>query len=96
MGYVDLLVSAALAQAPSYGYAVIQFLRERSGGIFDLPEGTVYPGLHRLERAGLLKTLYDDATGRRRRSYALTAKGKAASSPRPMIGACSRAQSAAS
>jgi len=41
----------ALADGPAHGYAVVGKLREASGGTFDLPQGTVYPGLHRLERA---------------------------------------------
>jgi PadR family transcriptional regulator, regulatory protein PadR len=77
-GSVDLLVLAVCAQAPFHGYAVIQFLRERSSGIFDLPEGTVYPALHRLERARLLKSHRDDASGRPRRVYTLTSSGRTA------------------
>ena len=53
-------------------------VRERSGGTFDLPEGTIYPALHRLERAGLLASDWAEANGRRRRVYALTGKGAAA------------------
>lgn len=59
--------------APTHGYA-----GARSGGTFDLPEGTVYPALHRLERAGLLTNSWADAEGRRRRVYAMTADGEAA------------------
>ncbi|WP_446215377.1 PadR family transcriptional regulator [Micromonospora sp. IBHARD004] len=53
-------------------------LRDRSGGTFDLPEGTVYPALHRLERAGLVASAWNDDTGRRRRCYELTDQGSAA------------------
>ena len=53
-GHLDLLLLAVLAEAPAHGYLVIDRLRQASGGTFDLPEGTVYPALHRLERAGLL------------------------------------------
>jgi DNA-binding PadR family transcriptional regulator len=73
-----MLVLAALQSGPCHGYAVIESLRERSGGVFDLPEGTVYPALHRLEKQGLLASRWSSGTGRRRRVYRLTAAGKAA------------------
>jgi PadR family transcriptional regulator PadR len=77
-GHLDLLLLAALKSEPLHGYAVIQALRERSQEVFDLPEGTVYPVLHRLERAGLLSSKWDDETGRRRRVYQLTRAGRTA------------------
>ena len=77
-GNLDLLLLAVLAAGPQHGYAVITALRERSEGAFDLPEGTVYPALQRLERAGLLVSEWELASGRRRRTYALTADGRAA------------------
>lgn len=43
-GHLDGLVLAALASGPARGYALIELLRERSGGFFELPEGSVYPG----------------------------------------------------
>jgi DNA-binding PadR family transcriptional regulator len=77
-GHLDLLVLAVLADGPLHGYAVIESLRERSGEAFDLPEGTVYPVLHRLERAGLLASDWDEDSGRRRRTYRLTTPGRGA------------------
>ena len=77
-GHLDLLLLAVLAAGPAHGYAVISALRQRSEGTFDLPEGTVYPALHRLEDAGLLSSSWADAEGRRRRVYALTSDGEAA------------------
>jgi PadR family transcriptional regulator, regulatory protein PadR len=53
-GHLDLIVLAALSAGPAHGYAVIEEIRHRSGQAFDLPEGTIYPVLHRLEQAGLL------------------------------------------
>src|SRR5262249_9265414 len=53
-GHLDMIVLAALAPGPSHGYGIIQEIRERSRGAFDLPEGTIYPALHRLEKAGYL------------------------------------------
>jgi PadR family transcriptional regulator, regulatory protein PadR len=77
-GNLDLLLLSVLAAGPAHGYAVITALRERSEGIFDLAEGTIYPALHRLEKAGLLASDWTDAGGRLRRTYALTGKGAAA------------------
>ncbi|MBV9379620.1 MAG: helix-turn-helix transcriptional regulator [Streptosporangiaceae bacterium] len=77
-GHLDLLLLSVLSAGPAHGYAIISALRERSGGTFDLPEGTIYPALHRLEDAGLLGSSWADAEGRKRRVYALTEKGVAA------------------
>ena len=77
-GHLETLLLAALDEAPSHGYAVIESLRERSYGQFDLPEGTVYPALHRLERDGLLESDWDAGSGRKRRVYRLTQDGKRA------------------
>lgn len=75
---VDLLLLAVLESGPAHGYAVISALRERSDGAFDLPEGTVYPALHRLEGAGLIASSAEVVSGRQRRVYALTRSGRAA------------------
>lgn len=77
-GRLELLLLAILAAGPAHGYKVIQQLRTRSGGAFDLPEGTVYPALHRLERDGLLASEWSTGTQRRRRIYRVTRKGRAA------------------
>jgi PadR family transcriptional regulator, regulatory protein PadR len=74
-GHLDLLLLSVLAGGPAHGYAVIRELRERSAREFTLPEGTVYPALHRLERAGLLRSHWAEQAGRRRRLYELTARG---------------------
>lgn len=77
-GHLDLLLLSVLAAGPAHGYAIIAALRGRSEGTFDLPEGTIYPALHRLEDGRLLGSSWADAGGRRRRVYALTDKGVAA------------------
>jgi len=77
-GNLDLLLLSVLSAGPAHGYAVIAALRDRSEGAFDLPEGTIYPALHRLENSGLLVSSWANAEGRRRRVYALTDKGVAA------------------
>src|SRR2546428_281103 len=53
-GHLDMLLLAALEARPAHGYAVIEELKRLSGGALDLPEGTVYPALHRLEPPRLL------------------------------------------
>lgn len=75
-GHLDLLLMAVLQGGPAHGYAIIEMLRVRSGGTFDLPEGTIYPALHRLEEDGCLSSFWSDETGRRRRIYQLTARGQ--------------------
>ena len=78
-GHLDLLVLATLRRTgPVHGYGLIAALRDGSDGEFDLPEGTVYPALHRLERDGLVVSDWSTDTARRRRVYALTKDGRAA------------------
>ena len=77
-GHLDLLLLAAVQPRPAHGYAIAETLRARSDGTFDLPEGTLYPALHRLERGGLLSSRWAEVNGRRRRVYRLTAKGQSA------------------
>ena len=74
-GHLDGMLLAVVAEGPAHGYLVIERLRERSHGTFALEEGTAYPALHRLERAGLLASTWTTSDGRRRRVYRLTEKG---------------------
>ncbi len=62
----------------AHGYAIIESLRTRSAGVFDLPEGTIYPALHRLERSGVVTSGRETVGGRERRVYRLSAKGRVA------------------
>lgn len=77
-GHLDALLLAVIAEEPAHGYAILERLRQRSAGAFDLPEGTIYPALHRLEEAGLLRSSWAAGATRRRRVYELTAKGRRA------------------
>jgi DNA-binding PadR family transcriptional regulator len=77
-GHLDGLLLAALENGPRHGYAVMEALREATGGRIDLPTGTIYPALHRLEQAGLIAGTWSVVGGRRRRCYALTAAGRTA------------------
>jgi PadR family transcriptional regulator, regulatory protein PadR len=75
-GHLDGLLLASLEAGPRHGYAIMEALRAGSEGQVDLPTGTIYPALHRLERAGLVKASWSQAGGRRRRVYRLTAAGR--------------------
>jgi PadR family transcriptional regulator len=77
-GHLDLLLLAVLSDGEKHGYAVIDELRSRSDEVFDLPEGTVYLALHRLENAGYLASEWSEVQGRRRRTYRLTTGGRKA------------------
>jgi DNA-binding PadR family transcriptional regulator len=77
-GHLDGLLLAVLEAGPAHGYALMETLRTSSGGAFDLPTGTVYPALHRLEQAGLVRGRWAEGTGRRRRVYELTPAGRRA------------------
>ena len=75
-GHLDPLLLAVLEAGPVHGYALIEALRDRSAGVFDLGESTVYPALHRLERSGLVKSKPVTVSGRSRRVYSLTRSGR--------------------
>jgi PadR family transcriptional regulator, regulatory protein PadR len=72
------MILATLAESEAHGYAVAQVIKGRSDGVFDLPEGSIYPALHRLERSGLLASKWSKGEGRKRRVYQLTARGRRA------------------
>jgi len=72
------IVLAILAEGDSYGYAILQRVRELSGGHLEWTDGMLYPVLHRLERLGHVKARWQVAeSGRRRKYYRITAGGKA-------------------
>jgi DNA-binding PadR family transcriptional regulator len=77
-GHVESMILGALAGGPTHGYGLVVRLRELSDGAFELKEGTLYPALHRLERAGKLESSRTRESGRERRVYALTPLGEAA------------------
>jgi PadR family transcriptional regulator PadR len=75
-GHLDSILLAALEPGPAHGYAIIEEISRRSDATFELPEGTIYPALHRLEAAGLLASAWTEpGTRRRRRVYSLTPMG---------------------
>src|SRR5262245_17170172 len=75
-GTVDLLILELISAGPSYGYEVVQTILARSGGYFQITEGSLYPALHRLERQKLLKSFWREADGRDRKYYELTPAGR--------------------
>jgi PadR family transcriptional regulator PadR len=78
-GHLDLLLLASLERGPQHGYAIIEWLGQRSRGELKLAAGTLYPALHRLEDDGLLRGAWHTPAGeRRRRVYSLTRKGQRA------------------
>src|SRR5699024_8832437 len=77
-GHLDGMILSVLEAEPLHGYAVIERLGVRSGGQRDLPTGTVYPALRRLESAGHVASKWSEVGGRKRRTYRLTASGRRA------------------
>lgn len=72
------IVLAILAEADSYGYAILQRVELLSGGRMEWTDGMLYPVLHRLERLGHVKARWAVAeSGRRRKYYRITAEGRA-------------------
>ena len=72
------IVLAILAEGDSYGYAILQRVRELSGGRLEWTDGMLYPVLHRLERLGYVKAHWETAdSGRKRKYYHITAQGRA-------------------
>ena len=71
------LVLAILAEGDSYGYAILQRVRDLSGGELEWTDGMLYPVLHRLERSGLIESRWEKAeTGRKRKYYGVTDEGR--------------------
>ena len=72
------LVLAILAEKDSYGYAILQRVRELSGGRMEWTDGMLYPVLHRLERLGHVEARWEVVeSGRRRKYYRITSQGRA-------------------
>ena len=74
-GHLDGLVLATVEREPLHGYAILESLTHRSGGALDMPTGTLYPALRRLEKAGFLSSEWSTVGGRKRRTYQLTEAG---------------------
>jgi DNA-binding PadR family transcriptional regulator len=75
-GSIDLVVLAALADEPRYGYALLKRIHDASAARHKLTAGTLYPILHRLERDGMVATRWEAVGQRRRKWYSLTDRGR--------------------
>lgn len=73
--YIELAILQMLEAGELHGYAMSAKMRTCSDGNLNLPAGSLYPALHKLERAGLISSSIDNASGRKRLTYALTVKG---------------------
>lgn len=76
-GSLELMVLSDLSSGHRYGYQILASLRDQSDGQIDPRAGTLYPILHKLEDEGCVHSWWDDSTGRDRKWYALTDKGRA-------------------
>jgi len=77
-GTLPTLILEALRHEPSHGYRIAQQIKERSRGVLDFKEGTLYPALHKLENDGLVKSYAGVEEGRTRRYYRITESGRRA------------------
>lgn len=76
-GTLDLLILKVVALGPIHGYAIAQRLQQGSRDVVQVPQGSLYPALHRLENRGLLAADWKETeTGREAKFYRLTKKGK--------------------
>src|SRR6266498_1551934 len=77
-GTLDLLILKAVGCDPLHGYGIAQRLQQVSRDVVQVPQGSLYPALHRLENRGLLAAEWTETqTGRDAKFYRLTRKGKA-------------------
>lgn len=77
-GTLDLLILKVVALGPVHGYAIAQRLQQVSRDVVQVPQGSLYPALHRLENRGLLGAEWQETeTGREAKFYRLTRKGRA-------------------
>lgn len=74
-GSLQLLILNALANGAGYGYQIAKEIKERSEGVLDFQEGSLYPTLHKMAKEGLIEAYTSTVDGRERRYYRLTEKG---------------------
>ncbi len=76
-GTLDTLILKIVAAGPLHGYAISQRIQQISRDFFQVPQGSLYPALHRLEEQGWLEAQWKDtSTGREAKFYTLTRKGR--------------------
>ena len=76
-GTLPTLILEALESDPDHGYRIAQRIKERSRGVLDFKEGTLYPALHKLENEGMVESYSAVEAGRTRRYYKITPSGRA-------------------
>ncbi|MGA7236869.1 MAG: PadR family transcriptional regulator [Bryobacteraceae bacterium] len=74
-GTLPVLILEVLANEPTHGYHIAQQIKERSRGVLDFKEGSLYPALHKLESEGLVESYQSVENGRQRRYYRITGAG---------------------
>src|SRR3984885_6877676 len=75
-GSLATLILQNLNRGPNHGYRIAQEIKQKSKGVLDFKEGTLYPALHGLENKGLIESYTEEENGRTRCYYKLTKKGK--------------------
>jgi transcriptional regulator len=76
-GTLDLLILRTLALESQHGWAISERIQQVSGDVLQVPQGSLYPALHRLERRGWIKPEWGvSENNRRAKYYALTARGR--------------------
>jgi len=75
-GTLPTLILEALVHEPTHGYRIAQSIKERSQGVLDFKEGTLYPALHKLESEGMVESYESVEKGRPRRYYRITRPGR--------------------
>ena len=77
-GTLEMMALGALSQQPRHGYALVQHIRRTSNDLLRVEEGSLYPALQRMLRAGWVRARWEKSeTGRRVRVYAITPVGQA-------------------
>ena len=86
-GILEMLVLKLICDGPTYGYELLQHLKERSESLFALKEGTLYPILYRLEDEGMIKARWSHGEGRTapKKIYEVTEKGREENLRRQML-----------
>ncbi|HEY0565907.1 MAG TPA: PadR family transcriptional regulator [Terriglobales bacterium] len=77
-GTLDMLILKTVALQPLHGYGIGLRIQQISGGVFEVNAGSLFPALHKLERAGLLTSAWGQTeNGRRAKYYSISSKGRA-------------------
>ncbi|WP_410985263.1 PadR family transcriptional regulator [Bacillus cereus] len=76
-GSIDILLLSIIRHHDTYGYEIIQKLKENSNDLYNMSQGTLYPALKRLEQKELISSYWGESeTGMKRKFYSITANGK--------------------